>query len=97
MQVESLEGAGNDVGGPTQRLDVVGQRGGHDFRLSGSGLVLQVQGRVVVRLRDIGEERGQTQPFVVVVDSGTSQGYGDLVRVGQVAGAKFSIFGCWVM
>ena len=90
VQVESLEGAGNDVGGPTQRLDVVGQRGSHDFGLSGGSLVLQVQRRVVVRLRDVGEERGQAQPFVVVVDSGTPQGYGDLVRVGQ--GGRGEVF-----
>ena len=50
--------------------------------------MLEVQRGVVVGLADIGEERGEAQPAVVVVDAGASQWHRDLVGVGKRGGSE---------
>ena len=45
--------------------------------------MLEIQCGVVVGLGNVGEQRGKADPRVVVIDAGTTQGYRNLVGVGQ--------------
>ena len=50
--------------------------------------MLEVQRGVVVRLRDVGEERSQADPRVVVIDTCTAQRHADLVDIRQGSGRE---------
>ena len=76
VEVETLERVGNHVCGPSPRLYVVCQR-----RCLDLAVVLQIERRVVVGLRDVREERCEAQPLVVVVDTCTAKRHAYLVGV----------------